>query len=99
MNFVISLDPNVKFDETNIVPDWPEYSQGGMEMVFGQTDGGEPDIQARATNSSLSERCRSVNNFYLTIYSARANISVTDYGRKQISRLPPGSEDSLIGAN
>jgi hypothetical protein len=58
MSFVISQDPNVKFDDSNIVPEWPLYSDSGIEMVFNKTADNSTDIAARASDASLLERCR-----------------------------------------
>jgi hypothetical protein len=58
MSFVISQDPNVKFDDTNIVPYWPLYKEGSIEMFFNSTEDGLPDINIRATDSDLVDRCK-----------------------------------------
>jgi hypothetical protein len=58
MSFVISQDPNVKFDDTNIVPDWPLYREGSIEMFFNRTEDGLPDIDVRTTDFDLMSRCR-----------------------------------------
>ncbi|KAF5336306.1 hypothetical protein D9758_014477 [Tetrapyrgos nigripes] len=56
--FAISLDPNSKFDRTNITPRWNKYSAGNTEMVFNSTnDGSAADIHTISTNRALLERC------------------------------------------
>ncbi|KAF5358811.1 hypothetical protein D9758_008542 [Tetrapyrgos nigripes] len=56
--FAISMDPNSKFDPTNITPQWSKYSAGNTEMVFNSTeDGSAADIHTISTNSGLLERC------------------------------------------
>ncbi|THV01067.1 alpha/beta-hydrolase [Dendrothele bispora CBS 962.96] len=59
--FAMSLDPNDKFDQTNIAPRWDRYIPllGRQEMVFNRTeDGSAPDIHERSTDQGLLERCR-----------------------------------------
>lgn len=58
MSFVVSLDPNAKIDESNIVPDWPLYSQGSQQMVFNRTESEDPDIKTRVIDEKLVDRCR-----------------------------------------
>jgi hypothetical protein len=58
MSFVISQDPNIKFDESNVVPDWPLYSESGIEMIFNKTEDNSVDIDTRLTDSDLMSRCR-----------------------------------------
>jgi hypothetical protein len=60
MSFAISLNPNEKIDPTNIVPDWPLFSNGSSQMVFNRTEAGEPDIQLTPVDEALLERCRYV---------------------------------------
>jgi len=58
--FVISLDPNVKFDPTNITPRWNKYSVGTTrtEMLFNETENGLPLVQPTTTDPALLNRCR-----------------------------------------
>ncbi|KAF9260763.1 alpha/beta-hydrolase [Marasmius fiardii PR-910] len=56
MSFVISLDPNVKVDSSNITPRWRMYNNGRTEMVFNRT-GNAPDVHPTTTDSALLARC------------------------------------------
>jgi hypothetical protein len=60
MNFVISLDPNTKFDLTDPTPAWDHWSSNHTEMLFNKTTAGEPDIRAVSTDPGLLERCEYV---------------------------------------
>jgi len=45
--FAMSLDPNDKFDSTNITPNWPMWSSGigtGSEMLFNMTSSGDANV-------------------------------------------------------
>ena len=57
MDFVISLDPNVKVDRTNITPRWNKFNVGNTEMVFNRT-GNAADIHTISTDPKLLERCK-----------------------------------------
>ncbi|KXN89295.1 Carboxylesterase 4A [Leucoagaricus sp. SymC.cos] len=62
MNFVLSLDPNVKWDSGNTTPDWPRWSEDGRdEMVFNRTSGvvgkEEPVIDVRRSEEGVLRRC------------------------------------------
>jgi carboxylesterase type B len=57
MNFILSLDPNTKFDPTDPTPAWNHWSADRTEMLFNQTAAGEPDIRAVSTDPGLVERC------------------------------------------
>ncbi|KAK7461911.1 hypothetical protein VKT23_008342 [Stygiomarasmius scandens] len=57
--FAMSLDPNIKYDRTNIMPRWDRYTLGRPEMIFNRTeDGTAPDLHENSTDSGLLERCR-----------------------------------------
>jgi hypothetical protein len=58
MNVVVSSDPNVKVDPSNVVPEWPVYSSGNLEMVFNKTELDEPDIHTKPADEAQLERCR-----------------------------------------
>lgn len=58
LDFVLSGDPNVKFDAENITPAWPLWKEGHMQMVFNRTEDGKIDIRAQRTSPVLEERCR-----------------------------------------
>ncbi|KAK7461916.1 hypothetical protein VKT23_008347 [Stygiomarasmius scandens] len=57
ISFAISLDPNIKFDSTNITPPWSRFKDGLTEMVFNGTEHSE-DIHSKVTDAGLIERCR-----------------------------------------
>ncbi|KAF5358812.1 hypothetical protein D9758_008541 [Tetrapyrgos nigripes] len=58
MDFVISLDPNVKVDPTNITPRWSKFNVGNTEMVFNRTeDSTAAVIHTTTTDPKLLERC------------------------------------------
>jgi hypothetical protein len=58
VNVVVSSDPNIKVDPTNIVPEWPVYSSGSLEMVFNKTELDEPDIHTRPADEAKLARCQ-----------------------------------------
>jgi hypothetical protein len=60
MNFIISKNPNTKFDATNPTPTWNSWSSDHTEMLFNQTTAGEPDIRAVSTGPGLLKRCKYV---------------------------------------
>jgi hypothetical protein len=60
LNFVISLDPNTKFDPTDPMPTWNYWSPDHTEMLFNETATGEPDIRMVSTDLGLLERCKYV---------------------------------------
>ncbi|KAF9447129.1 alpha/beta-hydrolase [Macrolepiota fuliginosa MF-IS2] len=58
LNFAMSLDPNVKWDSTNTVPQWARWNeQGRNEMLFNKTDADVPVFHSIATSAALLERC------------------------------------------
>lgn len=74
LDYVINLNPNVKWEET-IMPEWnlwdssPEIDtlETGTtiltkneyaEMVFGRTDHMEPSLEMKRSDEGLIERCR-----------------------------------------
>ncbi|KAG5221457.1 alpha/beta-hydrolase [Salix suchowensis] len=57
MDFATTLDPNRKIDSTNITPQWSSHLIGNAEMLFNRTMGGQPDIRAITTSSTLLQRC------------------------------------------
>ncbi|KAF8170425.1 Alpha/Beta hydrolase protein [Pholiota molesta] len=56
LNFAISLNPNVKWDPTNITPPWKAWN-GSNEMIFNKTEAGAPDVRLITTSQALLERC------------------------------------------
>ena len=45
LNFVMTLDPNMKWDPSNITPYWGLWNET-TEMLFNTTEGGDPDIRS-----------------------------------------------------
>ncbi|KAK1221633.1 hypothetical protein PQX77_015548 [Marasmius sp. AFHP31] len=56
LSFVISLDPNAKFDSSNITPPWSLFSKGQTQVVFNRT-GDAPDIRVAKVDPKLLKRC------------------------------------------
>ena len=58
-NFVLTLDPTMKWDPSDITPAWELWNDGGgnIEMLFNVTEGGAPDIRSVRTSDALLERC------------------------------------------
>src|SRR5271154_1085474 len=50
LSFVISLDPNVKWNSSNITPTWGLWMDV-TEMLFNVTEAGTPDIHSVTTSS------------------------------------------------
>ncbi|KAF5360984.1 hypothetical protein D9756_005141 [Leucocoprinus leucothites] len=58
LNFVISQDPNVKWDPSNTLPHWPRWTEGGRaEMLFNKTEADEPVFKVTPTTDSFLKRC------------------------------------------
>lgn len=58
LNFAISLDPNVKWDPSNTLPQWPRWTEAGhAEMVFNKTEAGQPVFHVVPTDQGLLNRC------------------------------------------
>jgi len=57
LDVVLSLNPNTKFDPTNLTPAWNQWSSNNTEMLFNKTSTNEPDIRAISTDAGLLERC------------------------------------------
>jgi len=57
LNFAISLDPNTKWDPSNITPSFPMWGDALNEMLFNKTDVGSPDIGVIKTSTNLLKRC------------------------------------------
>ncbi|KAF8969096.1 Alpha/Beta hydrolase protein [Flammula alnicola] len=67
LNFVLSLNPNVKWDPTNITPLWKPW--GGLnEMLFNMTAAGLPDVRLIETASGVLARC----NFWESVSASAA---------------------------
>ncbi|KAF9468175.1 Alpha/Beta hydrolase protein [Collybia nuda] len=59
MNFVMALDPNVKYDPTNITPQWKSWDdEGNVEMLFNKTSDDLPVITPVRTSDELLDRCK-----------------------------------------
>ena len=60
-NFALAEDPNVKIAE-DITPAWaPWTEEEPVEMIFGATEEGAPDVHAATTDKLALERCRYAN--------------------------------------
>ena len=60
-NFALAKDPNVKIAE-DITPAWaPWTEEEPVEMIFGATEEGTPDVHAATTDELVLERCRCAN--------------------------------------
>ena len=58
LNFVMTLNPNLKWDySSDITPTWGLWN-GATEMLFNVTETGTPDIRSVTTSSALLERCK-----------------------------------------
>ncbi|KAJ3562066.1 hypothetical protein NP233_g9805 [Leucocoprinus birnbaumii] len=58
MNFVLSLDPNVKWDPSNTVPQWNKWMPNApTEMLFNKTDADVPVFRSFTTSKDLLSRC------------------------------------------
>ncbi|KXN84321.1 Lipase 4 [Leucoagaricus sp. SymC.cos] len=58
LNFVLALDPNVKWDPSNTVPKWTRWSENGRaEMLFNKTDSNQPVFRSIKTAGDLINRC------------------------------------------
>ena len=56
LNFVLTLNPTLKWDPSDITPTW-EFWNGVTEMLFNVTEAGAPDIRSVKTSSALLKRC------------------------------------------
>ncbi|KAF5347259.1 hypothetical protein D9756_009943 [Leucocoprinus leucothites] len=58
LKFVVSLDPNVKWNTSNTLPHWPQWTENGhAEMVFNKTEANQPSFQVVPTEKGLIHRC------------------------------------------
>jgi hypothetical protein len=57
LNFVLTLNPTLKWDPSDITPPTWELWNGVNEMVFNVTEAGAPDIHTVRTSGALLERC------------------------------------------
>ena len=64
LNFAIFLNPNVKWDLSNITPPWGLWD-GNTEMLFNVTESWSPDIHSVTTSTAVLERCKWVFLFFL----------------------------------
>jgi len=76
--FAISLDPNNKFDPTNITPQWNKFSVNNTEMLFNRTeDSSAPVIHTFTTDQNLLERCKYVKLYYRGVTSFNYYLKVS----------------------
>lgn len=58
LNFAISLDPNIKWDSSNTLPYWPQWTERDHdEMIFNKTEADEPSFQVVPTDEGRLRRC------------------------------------------
>ena len=57
LNFVLTLNPTMKWDPSDVTPTWDLWNDGNTEMLFNVTETGAPDIRSVRTSSALLERC------------------------------------------
>ncbi|KAF9532662.1 cephalosporin esterase [Crepidotus variabilis] len=68
-NFWLGLNPNIKWDPSNITPAWKAWtSSSKTEMHFGQTSSSMPDIRPITSSDALLNRC----DFWVSISDATA---------------------------
>jgi len=59
LNFALSLDPNVKWDPINTLPQWPKWNETyHQEMVFNKTETDQPSFKVLSTPDELITRCK-----------------------------------------
>ncbi|CCM06694.1 uncharacterized protein FIBRA_08981 [Fibroporia radiculosa] len=54
----ISLDPNAKYNSSDITPEWNVWAPGHTEMMFNETEAGAPIVYPYSTDDALLERCQ-----------------------------------------
>jgi len=55
---VITMDPNMKGDLSNTLPQWPPWiEEDGVEMLFNRTEMGVPILELKKTCEGLQKRC------------------------------------------
>lgn len=58
LNFVITMDPNIKWDPSNTLPQWPQWTEENpVEMLFNRTEMGVPIFKLKKTSEHLQNRC------------------------------------------
>ncbi|KAH7888217.1 Alpha/Beta hydrolase protein [Phlebopus sp. FC_14] len=58
MALAVSLNPNAKYNASDITPTWDQWDSGHTEMIFNKTVAGVPDIYAYPTDDAVLDRCR-----------------------------------------
>jgi hypothetical protein len=56
LNFALTLNTTLKWDPSDITPNW-EMWNGVNEMLFNVTEAGAPDIRPVRTSRALLKRC------------------------------------------
>ena len=55
LNLVITMDPDIKWDLSNILPQWPQWiEEDPVEMLFNRTEMG---LELKKTSEGLQNRC------------------------------------------
>jgi len=58
LNLVITMDPNIKGDLSNTLPQWPQWmEEDAVEMLFDRTEMGVPILELKKTCDGLQNRC------------------------------------------
>ncbi|KAF5360983.1 hypothetical protein D9756_005140 [Leucocoprinus leucothites] len=58
MNFVLAMDPNIKWDSSNTLPQWPRWTEDGRaETVFNKTEADVPVFRSVQADAGLLSRC------------------------------------------
>jgi len=66
LNFVITMDPNIKWDPSNTLPQWPEWTEKKTaEMLFNRTEAGVPIFKLSKTSERMLNRCAWVLTAFL----------------------------------
>ncbi|KIJ61015.1 hypothetical protein HYDPIDRAFT_177203 [Hydnomerulius pinastri MD-312] len=57
MALTMSMDPNAKYNSSDITPTWKSWNQGHTEMLFNKTAAGAPVVEPFSSDNALLERC------------------------------------------
>ncbi|KIJ61014.1 hypothetical protein HYDPIDRAFT_116533 [Hydnomerulius pinastri MD-312] len=57
MATAMSMNPNDKYNSSDITPAWNSWAVGHTEMMFNETEAGAPNVYAYSTDDALLERC------------------------------------------
>ena len=58
LNLVITMDPSIKWDLSNTLPQWPQWiEEDPVEMLFNRTAMDVPILELKKTSERLQKRC------------------------------------------